>query len=66
MLIPDQPLIRNHLYLITWYNAVLALTPVRLRTGGFMPGGGARGKNQEHLRIFFFFCFFFLYGIICI
>ena len=64
MLIPDQPLIRNHLYLITWYNAVLALTPLRLRTGGFMPGGGARGQNLKHLRIFFFFCFFFLYGII--
>ena len=55
MLIPDQPLIRNHLYLIAWYYAVLALTPLRLRTGGFMPGGGARGQNLEHLRIFFFF-----------
>ena len=58
MLIPDQPLIRNHLYLITWYNAVLALTPLRLRTGGFMPRGGARGQNLEHLRIFFSFAFF--------
>ena len=57
MLIPDQPLIRNHLYLITRYHAVLALTPLRLRKGGFMPGGMARGKNLEHLRIFF--CFFF-------
>ena len=58
MLIPDQPLIRNHLYLITWYNAVLALTPLRLRTGGFMPGGEARGQNLEHLRFFFSFAFF--------
>ena len=66
MLIPDQPLIRNHLYLITWYHALLALTPLRLRTGGFMQGGGARGQNLEHHRIFFFFCFFFLNGIICI
>ena len=64
MLIPDQPLIRNHLYLIAWYYAVLALTPLRLRTGGFMPGGGARGQNLEHLRIFFSFAFFFLYGIV--
>ena len=64
MLIPDQPLIRNHLYLITWYNAVLALTPLRLRTGGFMPGGGVRDQNLEHLRFFFSFAFFFLYGII--
>ena len=31
MLIPDQPLIRNHLYLITWYHAMLALMPLRLR-----------------------------------
>ena len=58
MFIPDQPLIRNHLYLITWYYAVLALTPLQLRTGGFMQGVGARGQNLEHLRIFFFFCFF--------
>ena len=65
MLIHDQPLIRNHLYLITWYHAVLALTPLRLRTGGFMQGGGARGQYLEHLR-FFSFAFFFLYGIICI
>ena len=40
MFIPDQPLIRNHLYLITWYYAVLALTPLQLRTGGFMQGVG--------------------------
>ena len=53
MFIPVQPLIRNHLYLITWYYAVLALTPLQLRTGGFMQGGGARGQNLEHLRIFF-------------
>ena len=59
MLKPDQPLIRNHLYLITWYHAVLALTPLRLQTGGFMHRGGARGQNLEHLRIYFFFCFFF-------
>ena len=64
MLIPDQPLIRNHLYLITWYNAVLALTSLRLRTGGFMPGGRARGQNLEHLSLFFSFAFFFLYVII--
>ena len=63
MLIPDQPLIRNHLYLITWYHAVLALTSLRLRTGGFMQGDGARGQNLEHLR-FFFLLLFFLYGII--
>ena len=60
MLIPDQPIIRNHSYLITWYHAVLALTPLRLRAGGFMQGGGARGQNLEHLRIFFFFSLFFL------
>ena len=64
MLIPDHPLIRNHLYLIAWYYAVLALTPLRLRTGGFMLGGGASGQNLEHLRILFSFAFFFLYGII--
>ena len=58
MFIPDQPLIRNHLYLITWYYAVLALTPLQLRTGGFMQGGGARGQNLEHLRFFFSFAFF--------
>ena len=58
MFIPDKPLIRNHLYLITWYYAVLALTPLQLRTGGFMQGGGARGQNLEHLRIFFSFAFF--------
>ena len=29
-----------------------------------MPGGGAMGQNLEHLRIFFSFAFFFLYGII--
>ena len=55
MLIPDQPLIRNHFYLITWYHAVFALTPLRLRTCGFMPRGRARGQNLEHLRIFFIF-----------
>ena len=58
MFIPDQPLIRNQLYLITWYYAVLALTPLQLRTGGFMQGGGARGQNLEHLRFFFSFAFF--------
>ena len=60
MFIPDQPLIRNHLYLITWYYAVLALTPLQLRTGGFMQGGGARGQNPEHLRIIFFLLLFLL------
>ena len=58
MFIPDQPLIRNQLYLITWYYAVLALTPLQFRTGGFMQGGGARGQNLEHLRFFFSFAFF--------
>ena len=58
MFIPNQPLIRNHLYLITWYYAVLALTPLQLRTGGFMQGGGAWGQNLEHLRFFFSFAFF--------
>ena len=58
MFIPDQPLMRNHLYLITWYYAVLALTSLQLRTGGFMQGGGARGQNLEHLMIFFSFAFF--------
>ena len=62
MLIPDQQLIRNHLYLITWYHAVLALTPLRLRTGGFMQGGGAMGQNLGHLRFISFY--FLLYGII--
>ena len=52
MLVPDQPLIRNHLYLITWYHAMLALTPLRLQRGGFMPRGGARGSNLEHLNFF--------------
>ena len=61
MLIQDQPLMRNYLYLISWYNAVLALTPLRLWTGGFMPGGGARGQNLEHLKkkkilLLFFSC----------
>ena len=64
MLIQDQPLMRNHLYLITWYNAVLALIPLRLWTGGFMPGGGARGQNLEHLKKKISFAFFFMYGII--
>ena len=58
MFIPDQPLIRNHLFLITWYYAVLALTPLQLRTGGFMQGGGARGQNLEHLNFFFSFALF--------
>ena len=53
MLIPDQPLIRNHFYLITWYHAVIALTPQRLRTSGYMPRGRARGQNLENLRFFF-------------
>ena len=56
MLIPDQPLIRKHSYLISWYHAVLALTPLQLQKLEFMPGGGAWGQNLEHLR---FFCFFF-------
>ena len=58
MLIPDIQLIRKHPYLITWYHAVLSLTPLRLRTCGCMPGGGARGQNLEHLRIFFSSLFF--------
>ena len=62
MFIPDQPLIRNHLYLITWYYAVLALTPLQLRTGGFMKGGGARGQNLEHLRIFFILFFLLVWN----
>ena len=62
MFIPDQPLIRNHLYLITWYYAVLALTPLQLRTGGFMQGGGARGQNLEHLRFFFFLIFLLVWN----
>ena len=60
MLIPDQPLIRKHSYLISWYHAVLALTPVRLQTLEFMPRGGVRAQNLGHLRIFKFFFFFFL------
>ena len=62
MLIPDQPLIRKHLYLITWYHAVLALTPIQLWTLGLMPMGGARGQN---LGYHFFIYFFLFYGIIC-
>ena len=58
MLIHDKQLIRKHLYLITWYHAVLALTPLLLWTCGCMPGGGARGQNIEHLRIFFLILFF--------
>ena len=58
MLIPDKQHIRKHSYLIIWYHAVLALTPLRLRTCGCMPGGGARGQNLEHLRIFFLSLFF--------
>ena len=59
MLIPDIQLIRKLSYLITWYHAVLASTPLLLRTCGCMIGGGARGQNLEHLRIFFFFHLFF-------
>ena len=51
MLIPDQPLIRKHIYLISWYHAVLALTPLRLQTLEFTPRGGVRSENQGHLRI---------------
>ena len=58
MLIPDKQLIRKHSYLITWYHAVLALTPLRLQTCGCMPGVGSWGQNLEHLRIFFPFTFF--------
>ena len=58
MLIPDIQLIRKHSYLITWYHAVLALTPLRFRTCGCMPGVGLGAQNLEHLRIFFFFHFF--------
>ena len=49
MLIPDKPLIKKHSYLITWYHAVLPLTPLQLRLLGCMPGGGSRGQNLEHL-----------------
>ena len=62
MLIPDQPLIRNHLYLITWYHAVLALTSLRLWTGGFMQGDGARGQNLEQLNFFFLLLFFLVWN----
>ena len=61
MLIPDKQLIRKHSYMITWYHAVLALTPLQLQTGGCMPGGGARGQNLEHLR-FFSFTFFLVWN----
>ena len=59
MLIHDQPLIRNYLYLITCYHTVLALMPgttsdMRVHTRG----GGARGQNLEHLKIIFFLLFF--------
>ena len=57
MLIPHQPLIRKHSYLISWYHAVMALTPLRLQILEFMPQGGARGQNLGHLRIFKFFFF---------
>ena len=60
MFIPDQTIIKMHSYLISWYPAVLALTPVRLRTLGFMLWGGARGQNLRHLRIFIFCLLFFL------
>ena len=62
MLIPDKQLIRIHSYMITWYHAVLALTPLRLQTGGCMPGGGARGQNLEHLRFFFSFTCFIVWN----
>ena len=62
MLIPDKQLIRKHSYLITLYHAVLALTPLQIRTLGCMLRVGARGQNLEH-RIFFL-SLFFLYGII--
>ena len=58
MLIHDKKLIRKHSYLITWYHTVLALTLLRLRTCGCMPGGGARGQNIEHNYQNFFFNFF--------
>ena len=57
MLIPDKQHIGKHSYLITWYHAVLAFTPLRLRTCGCMPGGGARGQILEYLRIFSFTSF---------
>ena len=62
MLIPDIQLIRRHSYLITWYHAVLSLTPLRLATCGCMPGGGARCQNLEHLRFIFFHCFFLVWN----
>ena len=63
MLIPDQPLIRKHSYLISWYHVVLALTPLRLQTLEFMPRGGARGQNLGHLELKKKNLFFFFYGI---
>ena len=57
MLIPDQQLIRKHSYLRNWYHAVLALTPLRLRTLWFMPLGGARVKIKD-ISDFFSFSFF--------
>ena len=50
MLIPDQPLIRKYSFLISWYHAVLALTPLRLQTLWFMLQGGAWGQNLVHLK----------------
>ena len=41
--------IRKHLYLIDWYLAVLALTPLRLLTLVFMPGGWARGQELGYI-----------------
>ena len=66
MLIPDQPLIRKHSYLISWYHVVLALTPLRLQTLEFMTRGGARGQNLGHLRIFKSSSFFFSFIESCI
>ena len=63
MLIPDQPLIRKNSYLINWYHAVLALTPVLLQTLGFMRWVGLGVKSMTYLR-FVFVCSFFFYGII--
>ena len=62
MLIPDKQLIRKHSYLITWYHAVLALTPLRLQTFGCMPGNGARGSKSKTSQIFFSFTFFLVWN----
>ena len=58
MLIPDIQRIRKHSCLITWYHAVLALAPLRLRTCGCMPGGGARGSKSRTSQKKKFFHFF--------